>query len=305
MRFSQTVRLAVAAGLGATAITAVGFAAPAQARVADPGASCLTPTPGPAAGARGGATGLDHRGISAAEQRAIARRTSRRLAAKDATTLSGADALVRRTVPVHIHVMRDAAGRGNVTNRQIARQITVLNRNYSGMGYSFKRMSTHRYKNTAWHNDRQSARYRAKTRKGGARALNIWIVDFAFLGVATFPWDYARKGNVDGIRVNYKSLPGGKIANFNQGKTATHEAGHWFGLYHTFQSGCTPRNDEVNDTPAQSTPTSGCPAGRDSCPMPGSDPIHNYVDYSFDSCYREFTAGQAQRAHKMWAAYRA
>ena len=304
MRFSQIVRLAVAAGLGATAMTAVGLATPAQARVAEPGASCLTPTPGAAAGARGGATGLDHRGITAAEQRAIARRTSSRLAAKGATTV-GRAALVRRRVPVHVHVMRDAAGRGNVTNRQVARQIAVLNRDYSGFGYRFKLMRIHRYKNTAWHNDRQSARYRAKTRKGGARTLNIWLVDFEFLGIATFPWDYARKRAVDGIRVHYDSLPGGRINNYNRGGTATHEAGHWFGLFHTFQSGCTPLNDEVDDTPAQSTPTSGCPAGRDSCPMPGSDPIHNYMDYSFDKCYTEFTRGQKERARKMWVAYRA
>ena len=305
MRFARTLCLGAAAGLGATALTVVGVAAPAQARVVDPAASCLTPTPGAAAGARGGATGLDHRDITLAEQRAIARRTSSRLAAKGATTVGRAAALVRRTVPVHFHVMRDAAGRGNVTNRQITRQVAVLNRDYQGFGYHFKLRGIHRYQNTAWHNDRQSARYRAKTRKGGARTLNIWLVDFQFLGIATFPWDYARKRAVDGIRVHYDSLPGGGIKNFNLGGTATHEAGHWFGLYHTFQSGCTPLNDQVDDTPAQSTPTSGCPAGRDSCPMPGSDPIHNYMDYSFDKCYTQFTRGQKERAHKMWAAYRA
>jgi hypothetical protein len=53
------------------------------------------------------------------------------------------------------------------------------------------------------------------------------------------------------------------------------------------------------------SPTSGCPEGRDSCPSPGLDPIHNYMDYSFDSCYTEFTPGQDKRADEMWAAYRA
>src|SRR5688572_13233340 len=145
MRHARTLRLAAAAGLGATALSVVGVAAPAQARVADSHeAACLTPTPGDAAAARGGATGLDHRGISAAEQRAIARRTNSRLAAKGSPSVSGTTALAAR-VPVHVHVMRDAAGRGDVTNRQIDRQIAVLNSSFSGTGYSFNLVSTQRY----------------------------------------------------------------------------------------------------------------------------------------------------------------
>ena len=161
-----------------------------------------------------------------------------------------------------------------------------------------------RFYNSKWHKDRSSSSYRSQTRQGGADALNIWLVDFAYLGIATFPWDYSRNPSIDGIRVHYGSLPGGDIANYNLGETATHEAGHWLGLYHTFQGGCTSTNDEVADTPAQSSATSGCPTGRDSCSLPGLDPIHNYMDYSYDSCYYEFTAGQTTRMQQMFGAYR-
>jgi len=171
-------------------------------------------------------------------------------------------------------------------------------------GFTFTLAGTDRYYNSTWHADRQSTTYRAKTRLGGANALNIWLVDFKYLGIATFPWDYAANPKIDGIRVHFDSLPGGSIANYNLGETATHEAGHWFGLYHTFQGGCTATNDEVADTPAQGSATNGCPEGRDSCALAGLDPIHNYMDYSYDSCYNQFTPNQSSRASSMFTAYR-
>ncbi|CRK32971.1 hypothetical protein BN1708_016210, partial [Verticillium longisporum] len=102
------------------------------------------------------------------------------------------------------------------------------------------------------------------------------------------------------------TVPGGTQAGFNLGKTGTHEVGHWLGLYHTFQGGCTGSGDQVSDTPAQASFSSGCPIGRDSCPgQAGLDPIHNYMDYSDDSCYEEFTPGQDARIHSFWTTYRA
>ena len=312
MRSKQNLRVASLAMLGATALTLTTLGAPAQAMrssdAANAGSSCVVPSGSDAA--RGG-HGTDHRDVSLKQQKAIESRTRSILKAKG--TSLGAAAAVAATVPVYVHVMAGKNGAGNVTDAQIAQQITVLNNTFAGgessaaanTGFSFTLAGTDRFFNDQWHKDKQSANYRKATRKGGANALNIWLVEFSYLGIATFPWDYARNPGVDGIRVHWDSLPGGHIANYNLGETATHEAGHWFGLYHTFQGGCTATNDSVADTPAQGSATNGCPTGRDSCSLPGLDPIHNYMDYSYDSCYNQFTAGQSSRASQMWSAYRA
>jgi len=311
MRLSRHVTTLAAGALAAGALLAVAPSGTATAARPEASGCQVNESRTPAFAARGGHGG-DTRDVSAAEQKRIESDLKQRLAAKKIRP-GASSGRIDATVPVYVHVMLSSSGAGDVTQSQIDQQISVLNRDYAGgksssaadLGVSFTLAGVDRYRNDSWHQDKQSSTYRRQTRLGGKNALNIWLVDFGYLGIATFPWDYATQGAIDGIRVQYSSLPGGSIANYNLGETASHEAGHWFGLYHTFQGGCTATNDEVSDTPAQSSATSGCPTGRDSCSLPGLDPIHNFMDYSYDSCYLEFTQGQADRASQMWAAYRA
>lgn len=75
---------------------------------------------------------------------------------------------------------------------------------------------------------------------------------------------------------------------FRKRSAKTNQVGHWMGLLHTFQGGCNGVGDYIDDTPAQASPSQGCPEGRDSCPdQPGLDPIHNYMDYSYEYVFEE------------------
>lgn len=228
------------------------------------------------------------------------------------------------TINVYVHVVTN--GVWTVSSQAINNQINQLNQGFGGnesntpggysTGWNFVLVGTNYTTNSTWSTAApgSSAETAMKTalRQGGKRDLNLYITNpgNGLLGWATFPWDYAAPGNAikDGVVVLYSSLPGGSAANYNQGDTATHEVGHWMGLYHTFQGGCarqSNKGDMVADTPAERSAASGCPAGRDSCSnLAGLDPIENYMDYSYDSCMYKFTAGQDARMDSMVTTYR-
>ena len=162
-----------------------------------------------------------------------------------------------------------------------------MNSDYAPSGVSFVLKGVDYTVNPDWSENQDELAMKTALRIGDYKTLNVYFLTNlggGLLGYSTFPDDFAPGTDdfyYDGLVILASTVPGGAETGFNLGKTVTHEAGHWFNLYHTFQGGCTGSGDFVDDTPAMTTPTSGCPANKDSCPrQPGLDPIHNYMDYS-------------------------
>lgn len=237
------------------------------------------------------------------------------------------------TVPVHFHVIQSTSGAGNVTDAQLQAQIEVMNAAYAGLDgpapgqlpaerttantpFRFYLASVERVTNNTWFTMAQNstAERQCKTalRDGDAAALNIYTANpgGGLLGWATFPWEYNATSRMDGVVILYSSLPGGSAAPYNRGDTATHEVGHWLGLYHTFQGGCTTTSDSISDTAAERTAFFGAPGSRypDTCTpssrYPGRDPIENFMDYTDDAYMFQFTGAQAERMSTLTLQYR-
>lgn len=217
-------------------------------------------------------------------------------------------------IPVAFHVVYYDDGfftTGLLTQTDVQNQIDALNVAYAPTGISFTLASTSFTNNLDWflHTPGSIDERNMKLALGAdsREFLNIYTTGLTFtglLGYATFPWNLRRAPELDGVVVSFDSVPGGSFP-YDEGDTAVHEVGHWAGLFHTFQGGCSKRNDAVSDTPAEAQPFFGCSFVQpDTCPAPGLDPIFNFMDYSDDACLDEFTAGQTSRATQMLTTFR-
>jgi len=157
--------------------------------------------------------------------------------------------------------------------------------------------------------------------------FNIWVVNIInsssvpsgsiILGYAQFPFSRNSKPTTDGIIVRADQIGNIGMGQTGQaGRTVTHEAGHWCGLYHPFQGGCVggttsscaSQGDQICDTPPVAASTNGCPTSQNSCSndVPDlPDNVKNYMDYADGTCMNMFTSGQSVRMKSQMSTYRA
>jgi hypothetical protein len=213
-------------------------------------------------------------------------------------------------IPVVFHIITAANGTtGYLSDQQIMDQLEVLNQDFRAlpgtMGslgndtmIQFELAGITRTANDNWYADNDESGYKNTLGWDRQIYLNIYTnTASGYLGYSYLPQEYAGEWR-DGVVLNQETVGGrdqSGEAPFEQGRTAVHEVGHYLGLDHTFAGGCTntyTTGDLIVDTNAEETDHYGC-TQTSTCSSP--DPIHNYMNYTDDSCMQEFTSEQANR----------
>ncbi len=137
------------------------------------------------------------------------------------------------------------------------------------------------------------------------RYFNIWVVNninrgpgLAVAGYAQFPFFTGGSWSAltDGIMVINREF--GNIGTSTPGQTpnvttTTHEAGHWLGLFHPFQSqdSCEYENDGVDDTPPTYFAPSTNEPLRNRCNIPDFNTCSNdkFLITVYDTVVKQFT----------------
>ncbi|MGX5686592.1 zinc metalloprotease [Chryseobacterium cucumeris] len=233
-------------------------------------------------------------------------------------------------IPVVVNVIYRTTAE-NVSDARIAEQIAVLNADYSGTNtdaskiptefqavssgdtkVKFRLVNTVRKSTTktGWATNDDMK----KASKGGIDAtnptnyLNLWVVGKmtsqgrTILGYATFPESAGLWNDGVVIAAPYFGKTGAS-SPFNLGRTATHEVGHYLNLRHIWgDANC--GNDQVSDTPTQTTANYGKPSYPlyNTCSgVQRSVMFMNYMDYVDDAAMFMFSAGQKTRMQSVVA----
>ena len=232
-------------------------------------------------------------------------------------------------IPVVVHIIQRTNGTGSMPDSRVISQIEILNEDFQALAGSNGAPGSDgqiefylatvdpdgnpttgitRSTNNTWYND--GGGYYNTLAWDTNRYLNIYTnsASGALGYVPDLPQGGIAGSNADRVVVLHSTFGrNAPFAPFNLGRTATHEVGHYLGLYHTFTGGCSggsgyTSGDRIADTNPESSPTFGCPGSRNSCGLPA--PFDNYMDYSDDACMNKFTPEQNNRMRCSLLTYR-
>lgn len=218
-------------------------------------------------------------------------------------------------IDLWIHFLVSGAEQANtlIDNNGLYNQLQYLNGNYAPYGIQFILKPVSYAMNSDWASSIDSSKDEKmrQLHRGDYKSLNVYLVEGGTYGLCSLPipsTDPLSQTDLDGDGC---WVPLGSGVHVPDG-TLTHEIGHWFGLLHVFEGGCSD-GDFCADTPAQASPSyshmatpgdfNSCPA-IDSCPaQPGMDNVQNFMDYT--DCSSLFSPCQGGRMVQVYQNYRA
>jgi PKD repeat protein len=226
-------------------------------------------------------------------------------------------------IPIVVHIIHDG-GFENISDAQVESQIQILNEDYgkmagtngdgNGVDTNVRFCLANKDPNgnctngivrikspLANHQTYQRALLKELSFWDNDRYLNIYVVKSINGNVGGYSSFPGGPPDEDGVVVRHNLFGNRGTASSGVGRTTTHELGHWFGLYHTFNNGCgsdlCTDGDYVCDTPPQAAPSFSC-ATLNTCSndVPNvSDQKENYLNYTPGTCQNMFTKGQSKR----------
>jgi hypothetical protein len=238
------------------------------------------------------------------------------------------------TIPVVVHVLFNSSV--NVTDEQIKSQIDALNRNFNKENEDFAKVpavfagvagaanirfelakvdpdgrattgiTRTKSARELWTNDDKvkNPAYGGVAPWDANSYLNIWVCNLVpgLLGYSSAPGSPADK---DGVVIKYNIFGTSNSGNYNMGRTAVHEVGHWLNLKHLWgDKEC--GSDEVDDTPQQRTYNQGSPSFPKmgmgcSAANPYGEMFMNFMDFTNDASMMMFTKGQVKRMRALFS----
>lgn len=230
-------------------------------------------------------------------------------------------------ISVVVHIIQHSDGRGAMTDAQVQSQIDILNEDYQALpgtlgaqgqtvGIRFVLAGITRTTNDTWFDD--GGNYWDTLAQDPQHYLNIYTNSGGgSLGYVPFlPADGPAGTAEDRVVIDWQYFGRNSVggAPYNQGRTTTHEVGHYLGLEHPFapENGscpigtapsCYSNGDYICDTPPQSSANYDCPSNDSSCGS-GFSPVNNYMDYMNDTCMTTFSTEQVRRMRCSLVGYR-